>query len=380
LLGILVGDGSQTDEENGRVEFTKQEEGLHESFAQVVDDAFGVVVTRPKPNRSYFYGLLPRAFLAWAGLGYVRAPDKTVPWSVLRGPKDVQVAFLQGLFDTDGGCSDGHLGVTLATASARLSVEVQQMLLGLGVVVKRFLMRDAVPEKWSQAWQLQITGLAEMSRFRDAVGFRHGRKRAALAGKLQGYEPSGAACKSNWGHVPGGAVLACRLRDELRERGGRNYPEAPQLKKLLSRLATGTRAQLNWLHVEYLVRVVPNIASTGPAGREIWGLYEAGIFFDPVVSCDAGEAQVFDLHVPDGHVFVGNGVLQHNSQGMTLDRVRCDLRRVFEAGHAYVALSRARSVQGLSLDGPVVPAQFRASKDALAFYDSLEEAVWEDEE
>lgn len=62
----------------------------------------------------------------------------------------------------------------------------------------------------------------------------------------------------------------------------------------------------------------------------------------------------------------------HKSQGMTLDRVRCDLRRVFEPGHAYVALSRARSVAGLSLDGPLVPEQFRASPAALAFYDRLE--------
>lgn len=65
----------------------------------------------------------------------------------------------------------------------------------------------------------------------------------------------------------------------------------------------------------------------------------------------------------------------HKSQGMTLDRVRCDLRRVFETGHAYVALSRARSVAGLSLDGPLVPEQFRASRAALEFYDRLEDEL-----
>ena len=58
----------------------------------------------------------------------------------------------------------------------------------------------------------------------------------------------------------------------------------------------------------------------------------------------------------------------HKSQGMTLDRVRCDLRGVFEAGHAYVALSRARTAAGLSLDGPLNPALIVASEEALRFY------------
>jgi len=57
----------------------------------------------------------------------------------------------------------------------------------------------------------------------------------------------------------------------------------------------------------------------------------------------------------------------HKSQGMSIDFLEVDLRHVFEAGQAYVALSRARTMEGLrvlSFD----PRKFWTSPKVLEFY------------
>lgn len=62
----------------------------------------------------------------------------------------------------------------------------------------------------------------------------------------------------------------------------------------------------------------------------------------------------------------------HKSQGLTLDCVEMSLGRVFEAGQAYVALSRAQSLEALRvLD--FKSSQVWANPDVLAFYRTLDQ-------
>ncbi len=60
----------------------------------------------------------------------------------------------------------------------------------------------------------------------------------------------------------------------------------------------------------------------------------------------------------------------HKAQGATLDRVHADLRGVWEHGQAYVALSRVRSVDDLTLEG-LSPSVFRVDPEVRDFYNSL---------
>ena len=58
----------------------------------------------------------------------------------------------------------------------------------------------------------------------------------------------------------------------------------------------------------------------------------------------------------------------HKSQGMTFDKMRIDLTRgVFEAGQIYVALSRVRSLEGLSVSCNVMPHHVRQNPEVTTF-------------
>lgn len=60
----------------------------------------------------------------------------------------------------------------------------------------------------------------------------------------------------------------------------------------------------------------------------------------------------------------------HKSQGITLDAATIDLSRVFEAGQAYVALSRVKSADALYLSG-WNPAAIIASAEVQTFHDQI---------
>ena len=72
-------------------------------------------------------------------------------------------------------------------------------------------------------------------------------------------------------------------------------------------------------------------------------------------------------------LMAAHGLTVHKSQGLSLDRVCVDFQRMFACGHAYVALSRCKTLEGLCsefLDVNCIKADGRV----VQFYESLNKA------
>ncbi len=64
----------------------------------------------------------------------------------------------------------------------------------------------------------------------------------------------------------------------------------------------------------------------------------------------------------------------HRSQGQTLDRVILDVADAFDSGMVYVALSRVRDLESLSIVGKIPHGAIRVNQAAVAFYEEIERA------
>jgi len=115
-----------------------------------------------------------------------------------------------------------------------------------------------------------------------------------------------------------------------------------------------------------LIRVeLPGVGNVVSVGREIWETIEYS--YDPELKRIKRKVIGTFIQFP---LRLGWAITIHKSQGMTLDKVRIDFgeRGTFCAGQAYVALSRCRTLEGISLDRPISMNDVKADPIILEFY------------
>lgn len=95
--------------------------------------------------------------------------------------------------------------------------------------------------------------------------------------------------------------------------------------------------------------------------------------YETVIDYAVWEVEENDIHMFDAHQIplkIGYALTIHRSQGCSLDLVQIDLSKIFEYGQAYVALSRVKYLQGLSIIS-IDYNNILAHPDAVKYYEKI---------
>lgn len=370
LIGALIGDGSYRDASNDYfIEFAGTNRALLDvfktKFKTVFDWDLQTYMNGNTPVKLYTNSKLIRKFLEWCGLDYVKAGNKKIPWVILANTLSCQAQCLKGLYDTDGGVNNG---INYTTTSETLGIQVQLLLLNLGIVSNRYLMRGRVGN-WNPVWRIDIFGIYAKL-YMELISFNTPHKKEAGQKFL-----NRAIVKSNIGRIPGGQQLVTDFKKDLLAKSGAtsrcNSLSKKGIGSIISRTRMG-RSQLRTIYLPKFIEAFPDLYNYGPAGKTLYNMARNNLFPEPIESLQLGKVQVYDLSVPGKLNYVANGIISHNCQGSTLDSAIIDLGlSVFSSNMAYVALSRCRDLESMYLSN-FHPNSIKAHPEALEFEMEME--------
>lgn len=344
FLGYLIGDGSFSKEKDGRIEITS---GDHDVLVLIQKTLKSININstydnKSKTHRVYAHSKMLRKYLKEIGMEYVCAWDKTIPKSILKGSLKNQARFISGLFDSDGGCNKNCIHFT--TTSEKLSKQVHLLLLNLGIRGSRRVLNKK--SKNRKAWRMQICG-REATKFIQKIGFLCKRKKEIAFNRFGNFKTKFP--KNQVNPIPGSIQEIKEIRNILRKTGQWKKTKS-NIKNWLKNIISN-KSHLYNDNLEMLISSVPAIKDCGEYGKFLNNIIEKELFFDTIEEITFNECEMYDVYIPNNHTFVGNGFINHNSQGSTLDKVGIDLTGHFAPGQTYVSLSRCRSSEGVFLSG-----------------------------
>ena len=288
LLGLLVGDGHWTDHKS--ISITVGEKAFEGYLMDTFRDLFGKVSYSPdkrkiEVGRVSAYGKQNRNFLN--NLGWTiecTTTTKKIPHTIMRSPRTVVCAFLRGLFETDG--SAYATSITLSSASFPLAREVQLLLLNMGITSN---LSKSKREDRSE-YRVRLKGSKSKRLFHQYIGFISERKKKCLEGVMESVSYRGA----NEG-LPFFYEYAERLK--------KIYPDFEH------KLSKSTKFTPYWK----VKKIAEQECLNETTRSQINQLIDLDYFFDPIIKVQTKNAPVFDLNVPDGSMFIGNGFTNHNT-------------------------------------------------------------------
>jgi ATP-dependent DNA helicase PIF1 len=364
FLGVMLGDGSISDK-TYRFDLSGIDFDIIDKCVDILKEQFNITVEKhtlkerqTNTERIFFHCKQLKEVFSYIGYNFEKADKKQIPDCILSSPLSVQKTVIQGLYDTDGGVSNSCINFT--TTSEIMGKQLQQMLLNMDIPVSRIVMRDEVVDKnWKKAYRLNISGKSALKFVKD-IGFKCKRKIDMSSERFYDKETDRKNNNSQSFEIPNGYELINKLRDEMQYCTKRT--ESDKITHNGHKLLSAIINKKQKLRCESLICIINEInnISQYPTGKLLSFIYNNGVLIDTVRNIEhVNNIQMYDIGVsplntsgflPDGHDFIGNGFVNHNCQGQTLEYAKLDLgKNIFCPGQSYVALSRMKSLEGMIL-------------------------------
>src|SRR3989344_3977380 len=313
ILGYLISEGSVVSESGWAI--ASHDSRIQDYLIGAFERSFGYTPSRHYDKRvGSVVGIRfgARQIIRWfraLGVEPVGALDKKMPARILTASKASVRCFLQALFEGDGGFCQRDVSVECGTSSAALARQLQVVLLGFGIVSTRH------PRKTPKVLGYRVTIRGQnYVLFREVVGFhftelplhrgQHNTNRDLVYGAEDLVQSSMASVKPTKG-AEYNKFYRCSI-------SGKHSRKPPRERAL-------------WLSQQ---------APGHPATVSLRQLCQREYYYSPIALVTRGLSQVLDFSVPDGHQFLSDGFISHNTTSL-----RAAVRILQDAGVPFLLVA-----------------------------------------
>ena len=297
LLAYYIAEGGLT---GGAACFTNTDKEIISDFREAVANEFppaSVHTYREVQHTARVRRGTPNPVIAWLrnmGLMGKKAEHKRFPSCVWRFTRPLMRELIKALFSCDGTIYSlgGYARIEFCVASKELAEDVQHALTRFGIV-------SIYWQKTPRAWRVEITEPESVDRYQLEIGWIGEKAR-------RGYLTSDIPRRSNAGHLP-------RAAWDLVKKSAENA--GVSLSEMARRAGEARPGECMNLHTK---RGLPRRRLAKYAevlnDDDLRWLASEDLYWDEIVSIEStGEHEVYDLTVPDGHNFVLEDFIVHNS-------------------------------------------------------------------